>query len=168
MKKRFTLFTTFMLFFLYSTINGQIAKHEAAYIYNFTRFIKWPDTQAAGDFVIAILGKDEEITKELSASSANRTVGSRSIKIKEFSSVDEIPDCHILFVSDSKSIHLKIVAQKLAGKPIVIISEEMQRNPTESTINLHLLDQKLAFHINKMDAETRQVIISEKLLGLSK
>lgn len=147
---------------------AQIEKHEAAYIFNFTRLIKWPDNQSSGDFIIGVFGKNQPITNELKLSANSRTVGSQTIKVVEYTSVDEIQNCHILFVPDDQSSQLKKIAAKLGNAGTVLITEEPSWNPDESIINLLIVDQKLAFHINKSNADSKKIFISEKLLALSK
>jgi hypothetical protein len=148
--------------------NAQIEKNEAAYIYNFTRLIKWPESQSTGDFIIGVFGKNQPITNELKLSASSRTVGSQPIKVVEYYSVDEIQNCHVLFVPDDQSSQLKKISTKLGNAGTVIITEEPSWNPDESMINLLIIDQKLAFHINKGNADAKKIFISEKLLALSK
>ena len=166
--KIFTLLSLTVLGAWLTSANAQIEKNEAAYIFNFTRFIKWPDSQTTGDFVIGVLGKSQAITNELKASASSRSVGSQSVKIVEFASADMIQNCHILFVPDDYSSQLKKAHAKLVSSAAVIITEEDGWNPDESTINLMVVDQKLAFHINKANADAKKLVISEKLMTLSK
>lgn len=148
--------------------SAQLAKSQAAYIYNFTRFIEWPASAGSGDFVIGVLGKNTEIARELNASSAGRNVGGKSVKIVEFANVDEIQSCQILFVPDMKSSLLAKVEQKYGSQPMMVISEEQDWNPSESTINLMVIDSKLAFHVNQKSAGNKQLKLSDKLIALSK
>jgi hypothetical protein len=148
--------------------SAQLAKSQAAYIYNFTRFIEWPASAGSGDFVIGVLGKNTEIAKELNASSTGRNVGGKSVKIVEFANADEIQSCQILFVPDMRSSLLSKVEQKFGAQPMAVISEEQDWNPAESTINLMVVDSKLAFHVNQKNAGNKQLKLSEKLIALSK
>lgn len=158
-----------VLILIGANASAQLAKSQAAYIYNFTRFIEWPASAiSGGDFVIGVLGKNTEIAKELNASSAGRNVGGKSVKIVEFANVDEIQSCQILFVPDMKSSLLAKVEQKYGSQPMMVISEEQDWNPSESTINLMVIDSKLAFHVNQKSAGSKQLKLSDKLIALSK
>lgn len=169
MKRRILFFWLIVLStFIGHNASAQLVKHEAAYIFNFTRFIKWPESGTQDNFIIGVLGENEELAAELKNSAANRTVGSKPIKVVEFASIEQISNCQILFVPNKKTGSLKRISEHLSKQPTVIISEKMEWNPKESTINLHLIDQKLAFYINQKNAKSKGIVVSEKLLGLSR
>ena len=149
------------------TTNAQLAKHQAAYIFNFTRLIKWPENQNKEAFIIGILGKNQEIAQELEMSATNRSVGNLSIKVIEYSTPEEVKNCQILFIPQNKYGLIDNAVNLTKGQATLIITEG-NKNPEGSMINLHLVDQKLAFFINKANADARNIVISEKLLSLSK
>ncbi|PZX19151.1 uncharacterized protein DUF4154 [Breznakibacter xylanolyticus] len=166
-KNILSAFATILFFSIFASANGQIQKHQASYIYTFTRFIEWP-TQGQTEFVIGVIGKNHPLTAELKASSSGRSVGALPIKIVEYASADVMGDCHILFVPDEKSSQLKKVDSKVSNKSTIVITEEQDWVPSESTINLQIIDSKLAFNINKAQFNTKSMRVSDKLLALSK
>jgi hypothetical protein len=161
------LFAT-ILFFAGIGASAQLHKPQAAYIYNFTRFIEWPASSMQGEFVIGVLGKNHPITAELKASSAQRTVGSLSIKVVEYSSVEQIGNCQILFVPDERSSGLKRINEQFSKSPMLVITEEQDWIPTETTINFLVVDSKLAFKINQNEFKNKNIKVSDKLLALAK
>lgn len=170
MKSKFYIFFAFAAIMFFSaslSVNAQIQKHQASYIYNFTRFIEWP-TQGNTEFVIAVIGKNHPLTTELKASAASRSVGALPVKVVEYASADEIGNCQVLFVPDEKSSQLKKVDAKVQGKNTIVITEEQDWVPTESTINLQVVDTKLTFTINRNQINAKSMKVSEKLLALSK
>lgn len=158
---------TIAFFGICMSMSAQLQKYQANYIFNFTRFIEWPTSVQSGDFVIGVLGK-HAITAELKASAAQRTVGTQNVAIVEFASADEVKNCHILFVPDSKSASLKKLGQNFGSQPMMVITEEMDWSPSESTINFMVVDSKLGFKVNAQNLKDKQLKVSEKLLALSK
>jgi hypothetical protein len=76
-------------------------KIKAGYLYNFTKFITWPEDNAK-TFNLCILGSDP--FAELIDSIEQRTAIERPIKVFRFDgfrSDDQKPHCHILFVSST-------------------------------------------------------------------
>jgi hypothetical protein len=76
-------------------------KIKAGYLYNFTKFVTWPEDNTE-TFNICILGDDP--FGELIDPIEQRTVIARPIKLFRFDSpghMNKIPHCHILFVSSS-------------------------------------------------------------------
>lgn len=148
--------------------SAQLEKSQASYIFNFTRFVEWPTSTTSGDFIIGVLGKNHPITAELNASASSRKVGSMSVKVVEFATVEDVKFCHILFVPDQKSALLKKVDVKFGNQGMLVLTEEQDWNPAEATINFMVLDSKLAFHVNEKSAVSKQLKLSEKLIALSK
>lgn len=162
------IFTVIALFAATGSWAQQIHKAQANYIYNFTRFIEWPNTGQQSEFVIGVLGKNNPITAELSATAGQRTVGSMSVKIVEYATVDQIGKCQILFVPDAKSANLKNIQSQYGSQPVLVVTEEQDWNPGESSINFMVVDSKLAFHVNTQNLKAKQLKVSEKLVAMSK
>jgi hypothetical protein len=100
--KRKVLFGLVSVIWLLQSLHAQISpKYQALFVYNFTRYIEWPSNNAP-EFVIGILGKSG-IYNELQTISQGKSIGTQSIAIKKFQSVDEMSACSILFVSNEVS-----------------------------------------------------------------
>lgn len=166
LKNRLVLLTVFAL--IGTSLSAQLQKAQANYIYNFTRFIEWPASAQNGEFVIGVLGKNHPITAELNATASQRTVGAQNVKVVEFQTTDQITHCQMLFVPDEKSSSLKKIHEKFGNTPMMVITEEQEWTPTESSLNFVVVDSKLAFQINTPSLKSKQLKVSEKLVALSK
>ncbi|MBR5642849.1 MAG: YfiR family protein [Salinivirgaceae bacterium] len=62
------------------TAKAQDEKFKALFMYNFTKYIEWPQNKQSGDFVIGVIG-NPAIVGELNAIAQRKTVGSQAIKI---------------------------------------------------------------------------------------
>jgi hypothetical protein len=151
-----------------SKASAQIEKFKAAYVFSFCQQMKWPENQNSGDFIIGVLEQDQALANELKATTANRAVGNQPIKIEVYKNADEIKQCHILYVSGNQSIILRKAIIKLGNYPTVVITENPNQTPVESTINLFIENDKLAFAFNRDNAVLKKVTVSDKLLSLSK
>jgi hypothetical protein len=86
---------------LYADDSSVEYKIKAGYLYNFTKFITWPEDHAE-TFNLCIVGDDP--FGELIDPIEQRSVISRPIKLSRFGtlgSINKEPHCHILFVSSS-------------------------------------------------------------------
>ena len=73
---------------------------KAAFIYNFTQFVQWPDAAFASKdspFVVATIGADP-FNGALDAAMAGKTVANRSVTVQHFASADGLGPCQLLFV----------------------------------------------------------------------
>ena len=58
------------------------AKIKAIYIYNFTKYIEWPESYRQGNFVIGIVGNNSTLVNELKKMATVKTVGNQHLEIK--------------------------------------------------------------------------------------
>lgn len=90
--------------FFVSFNNHIVSQNEnvkAVFIYNFTKYISWPQSESSGDFIVGVLGSPA-MESSLNALAAKKKVGTRDIKVLNFNSFDAIQKCHILFVGNAK------------------------------------------------------------------
>ncbi len=174
MKNATALF--FLLFLILSTsaIGQNAHKLRAVFVYNFSRYIAWPNGYKAGDFVIVTLGKSD-IDRELKNIAARKKAGSQKIVIKTAGSVSELSSyiatqkCHILYVSSALSKKMTSINKAVAGKSILIITNNdgLAKGKNGSAINFVLRNNKQKFELNEGNAKKRGLKIDKKLKKLS-
>ncbi len=138
-------------------------KFHTVFIYNFTKYIKWPDDATSGNFVIGIVGKSG-ITTPLKEMAAAKTVNGKPIEIKTFNSVEEVKGCHMVFLPSDKSKDLAAMRAKLASEPTLIISEKNGLAQQGSDINFVLNDGRWKFEVNQASTDMHKLKISQELI----
>src|SRR6056297_789199 len=84
-------------------VDAQEEKYITLYIYNFTKYIEWPDEYKGDDFVIDILGH-KSVYERLKPMLEEKQRGSQNFVVNNPTQVSEInEDCHILFVGHWQS-----------------------------------------------------------------
>lgn len=137
-------------------------KFHTVFIYNFTKYIKWPDASLGNEFVIGVLG-NSGITDHLQKMAATKNVSGKPIVIKVFNSSAEIADCHMLFLPESKSGELSALRTKLATKPTLIISEKDGLGKEGSDINFIVNNGRWNFEINQAATDLHKLKVSGEL-----
>ena len=145
---------------------AQMQNYYPVFIYNFTRYIQWPASSQNGDFVIGVLG-DCDIVPKLQKMTTTKKVGSQSIKLKVFNSVNEIGDCHMIFIPEKKSDKLGSVNSKIKGSATLVVTEKEGLAKAGSAINFIVQDGKLKFELNKGVAESANLKVSGDLSKLA-
>ena len=140
-----------------------LGKYQALYIYNFTKYIQWPNS--GGQLVIGVLGSGT-INIELEKMVNNK--GSEKLKFVKLSSFDNLGECDIIFLAKDQERNLGLVIDKTKGKSILIISENEKSVEKGAGISFFLEGDKLRFSINKGAVEARKMKISGSLLALAK
>ena len=151
--------------------NAQPTKYqiEAAFIYNFARFVDWPTqafTDASSPMVIGVLGKNRFGT-DIEEMISGKTIRGHPLQFKEYSSLDQATHCHVLFISDSEKSHLAKIISDLGDASILTVSEMDNFVDSGGMINLRVVNDKMRFDINNSAAKSAGLTISSKLLSLA-
>jgi hypothetical protein len=146
-------------------VNAQnSARYEALFVYNFTRYIQWPNSSSQ-EFVIGVLGKSD-ILNELQSVTANKKIGSSSIVVKQFHNASEIGKCQILVVSDEASAQVTNLASQLHGKNTLIITERPGLSKKGASICFAIEDGKQKFEISKNNVAKNGLMVNNQLLDM--
>lgn len=154
-----------------SNANAQYSEYEvkAAYIFNFAKFIEWPENYIQGDTLFLCTYKNDPFGIILEKTMIGRKVNGKDWKIKRVNSIDEIGKCHILIFSGVKQHEIINILGKMGKKPIVTIGDEVQDFcELGGVINFMPQFSKRQFEINKDVADDINIKISPKLLLLAK
>lgn len=162
----------FFIFFLFITVSsvsyGQKEKYQSLFIYNFTKYIKWPDNYNADKFVIAVIGNSEVLQSlNTMVNSKKKTGTGQNLIVKKYNSVNEIDDCNILFVSENELNNLSEIESATSSKPVLIISDSPGMAAKGSVINFVEQDGKIKFELNESQAVKRNLVVSGSLTSLA-
>lgn len=170
MLKRLLIVSFFALLGLRSQaqLADPVAKIKVMFLYNFTKYIEWPQDYKQGDFVIGILGtSSENVTKELEKLAITKKAGIQNIVIKTYNSVAEIEKCHMLFIPEGKSTSLDDAMAKCRKTSTLIVTEKDGLAKKGSAINFVVKDNKQNFELNKGNIERYNLNVSSSLLSLA-
>lgn len=137
---------------------------KATYLYNFALFTEWPVTQSEESFNLCIYGRDN-----FGSSLRNiegRVIKGKRLSIARLNSLSLIRHCQILYITDRETAIVRQAWREVADAPVMIITESPQ--PTAATINLYLVEDRLAFDINNQRAKNAGLAISSKVMQLSR
>ena len=162
-----------ILIFLFSFVTfsfslAQKEKYQSLFIYNFTKYIKWPENYVAEKFVIGIIG-NSKIIDDLNemAITKKKTANGAEIEVKKYSSPEEVGECHILFVSENMVDRFPLIDVRTSGKPILLITDSPGMGAKGSIINFVERDGKIKFELNESSATKRNLVISGSLTSLA-
>ncbi len=128
------------------------AKIKAVFLYNFTRYFEWNDKKKTGNFIIYVVGKNDNLITELKGLSGKKKVGNQEIEIKNTPIFDANVSAHILYVLTDASKSVSDVALKNKNKSTLIVSESVGSCKQGSSINFVVIDNKLKFEYHKNNA----------------
>ncbi len=145
-------------------------KVKAAFIYNFAKFIEWPDGHFVSDdtpFVIAVVG-DDPFNGALDQAVAGKRVGTHPVEVRHFDSDEKPESCEIVFITDKDDeTESRIIAQ-LSGKAVLTVGDSDNFNANGGAIRFFTQDSKIHFEINTDATDNAKLKISSKLLKLAR
>jgi hypothetical protein len=143
------------------------AKIKAIYIYNFTKYIEWPEDYKDGNFVVGVLGNNVPLINELNKMATSKTVGNQKIEIKNMASVSEASKCHIVFILSDNSGQLTDVLGKVKGKSALIVTDKPGLAKLGSAINFFIDDNKQKIELNKSNIEKYKLKVASTLVEMA-
>ncbi|MFH1844600.1 MAG: YfiR family protein [bacterium] len=145
-------------------------KIKGAYLLNFTRLVTWPNSsyRSANDpTVIGILG-DTRLVEILEDALATRQPPSRRVVVLTIESLEQIPQCHLLFVSRKAETPLGEILEQASGFPILTVSDIEKFTTRGGAIWLFLDNDRIGMDINRVSEHHAQLQISSRLLRLAR
>lgn len=143
---------------------------KAAFLYNFTKYVKWPESAFASPkdpLVVAVVGQDP-FGKKLDEALKGKTVGMHPLSVVRWKSGAEIERCHLLFVSDSDASRLPRIVEACREKPVLLVGEARGFASRGGAIGFYIQDKKVRFEINPESARRAQLEVSSQLLKLAR
>jgi hypothetical protein len=144
-------------------------KVKAEHLYNFARFVEWPDQAFKGPddpVVIALLGR-EPLDDYLVQMSQEATIGGRTIRVRRFKTIDDLEPCHVLYVDESRKRSLADILYIIEDWPVLTVSNMKEFSERGGIIYLMDQEDEISFEINADAAEKAHIKISSKLLKLT-
>ena len=144
-------------------------KVKAAFLYNFTLFVEWPAEAFTGNdspLTVCILGKSP--FGEAMDSLRGKMAKKRKLVIRQINRVEEMGNCHVLFVSTSEKMDLPNILAAVKNQNVLTVSDMDRFAQAGGIINFITLEDKVRFEINLKAAQQAGIRISSQLLKLAR
>lgn len=138
---------------------------KAAYLYNFIKYIEWPETRRnlpSSEIIITIFNASEIYT--ILKQKEGAVFDKRRLIIKEISNLQAGQDSHILFIGGGISENEEQAIQHLSQNGVLTVGESPHFAEKGGIINFVLKENTVQFEINWVAAEKAGFKLSSKLL----
>lgn len=141
---------------------------EAAYLYNFGKFVRWPaaQDQNSAPFAICVLG-EEGLSAPLNALVANETLQGRKIAVQQLTSPAAAGECQIVFLGQSEEARLTKDLVALQKKPVLTVSALPGFIEHGGMIQFVIENKRVRFAVNLVAAEPSGLALSSELLKVA-
>jgi hypothetical protein len=156
-----------LMIFSFSGSYAQKEKFQSIFIYNFTKYIKWPENYNPESFVITVLGNSPILSSLKQMAAQKAQTNGKNIEVRKANNLSEIGNSHVLFVSENQLSQLDKIQSNTSGKPVLIITEKPGMGTQGATINFVEKDSKIKFELNQASAESKGLKVSSSLTSLA-
>ena len=138
---------------------------KAAYLYNFGKFVNWPDSGKA-EFHLCVLG-DDPFGADLDSTITNATINGKKIAARRLSGVQDAEGCEIAFIASSESGRLERNLAALKKLHVLTVSDMPDFIRRGGIIQFVEEDRKVRFEVNLKAAQESGFTLSSELLKVA-
>ncbi|MBN1782316.1 YfiR family protein [bacterium] len=142
---------------------------KAQYLYNFARFVDWPEESFENPdspFVIGIVGQDP-FGIDLEKTVEGKQIKNRRFIIRRYDNSADLSSCHILFIGTDDRTRRSALIDRLKHRCILTVGDENNFVPDGGMINFVVRKKKIRFEINREAVKQSGLKISTKLLKMA-
>jgi uncharacterized protein DUF4154 len=140
---------------------------KAAFLYNFAKFVRWPDDAAGGPhFVLAIVG-DDPFGAVIDRAFQGKTVLGRPVEIRRTRVVREAADAQIVFIGASERAHLREVLAAFKGGSVLTVGDMDRFTDGGGMVGFRLKDSSVKFELNLRELKQARLQMSSQIIRLA-
>jgi hypothetical protein len=139
---------------------------KAVFLFNFAQFVEWPPSafpDSAAPLVICVLGEDP-FGPYLDETVRGERVQGHPLAVQRTRHVEEIRNCHILFVGRQEQERLEEILDTLKGRPALTVSDAEGFARRGGIIRFVTDRNRIRLRINLEAARDANLRLSSKLL----
>ena len=139
---------------------------KAGFVYNFVRFIEWPDSAMAASqqLKICLLGRSD-VTREMETVMQGKPANGHTIEVSYIRGADEVQGCEVVFVDASERRKVKTGLPAASGTLLIGDFDGFARQG--GMINFVMQNNRISFDINLATAEHAGLKVSSRLLSVA-
>lgn len=165
--KKITLFLfAFGAFTLSFAQDKPMYEIHSAMLYNFIKYVQWPNEGDGGEFVVGVMG-DDDVFNTLKQWYDGKPKGSKKYVIKKLSSPADAATCAVVYLGKGKSNQFDDIKGAIAGKPVLTITNGNGLAQKGSCINFKVVDGKLKFEMNQAIFGSNSLKVSSQLSSMA-
>ena len=139
---------------------------EAAYLYNFGKFVRWPAASAPGPLVICVVAQDS-LTQVLESLVGGEQSDRRQLAVKGGNEPGAVAGCSILFMGATEAKRADTFLAAAAGRPILTVSDAPEFLARGGTIQFVQVEDHVRFSVNLNAANRCGLSLSSELLKVA-
>jgi hypothetical protein len=143
------------------------AQVKAAFLYNFARFVDWPQARRGGSVVSLCLLGAEPFGGYADALNG-RPVGAGTLTVRRIARPPDAAACDMVFLPNAEAARLPALLDAARGRRLLTVGETPGAAAGGLVINFYLEQNRVRFEINIDAAQRTGLSINSQLLRLAR
>jgi YfiR/HmsC-like len=143
------------------------AKIKVAFLFNFAKFVSWPEPEFSAQPTITICVSGESSLDNALAGLKGKSAQGRNVVVKRDVKLNQLASCHVVFICSADSTHVSKILNEV-GKGVLTVSDIPAFVESGGVIGLSVSDNKVAFDVNLDAAQQADLKISAQLLKVAR
>lgn len=139
---------------------------KALFVYNFAKYIQWPEDADAEVFTIGVLGQ-KDVYEELAKLCEEKKINGLPVVVRMIDDPEKISDCKIIYISRGQNLFFKDMMGLIGNEKILLVTEGKEMVKQGADISMMKQDNRLAFEINKESITKKGLIVPNELMVLA-
>lgn len=149
--------------FLANASTPSVDEVKAAFVYNFAKFVEWPEMDQKKNINVKYLGENPLSGSLLLISS--KKVNEISLSVEPLNNASESVD--ILFIPSDEFRKMPEILKDFSGKPVLSVSDSPDFVRSGGIIGLKIVGNRVRFEVNLKTARESGLKVSSQLLSLA-
>jgi hypothetical protein len=149
--------------------NGQekpLYEIHSQMMFNFIKYIQWPNEAEAGDFIVGVMG-DDDVYNTLKGWYDGKPKGAKKYVVKKLTTAAEAAECSVVYLGNRKNKEFENIKTASVGKSILTITDSSNLGQKGSCINFKVIDGKLKFELNQAAVSGSNLKVSSALSSMA-
>jgi hypothetical protein len=139
---------------------------QAAYLYNFGKFVRWPGDASHRPMLVCVAGEDpfgETVRKLVEG----EQIDGRPLEVRNLDRTEGVGDCSILFIGAQERDREGTFLSAATGKPILTVGDSPDFLERGGMIQFVLVEDHVRFAVNLEECNRHRVGLSSELLKVA-
>ena len=140
---------------------------KAAFLYNFARFVRWPEDSVAGPrFVVAIVG-DDPFGEVIDRAFLGKTVLGRPVEIRRTRALRDAAAAQMVFIGASERARLPEILAGLKGGSVLTVGDMDRFADGGGMVGFRMKDSTVRFELNLRELRQARLEMSSQVIRLA-
>lgn len=146
-------------------MNASEAAIKAAFLAKFAAYVDWPAGRAPQAISLCVVGSGA-LRRLVDEAAAGQTLNGQPIIVRQMPRIDANSGCRVAYLGGSAAQSVEAAILSLRRAPVLTVTDA-ESGSTAGMIHFEVVERRVRFRIDQVQANAAGLTISSKLLALA-